>query len=182
MTATLTKSRTYSIDPSHSSLEFIVRHLMISKVRGRFTSFTGTIEVSEDNKMPSRITASIDVSSLDTHEAQRDTHLKSAEFFDLEQYPKIMFESTNISGTDRDFQIMGNLTMHGVKRPITLMGQYTAQATDPWGNERIGYEASGKINRKDFDLLWNQPLETGGVLIGEDVILDLNIEAILTND
>ena len=177
MTTTQT-AKTYALDPSHTTAEFVVRHLMITKVRGRFTSITGTIEVPEGTGVPTSVDVTIDAASVDTHEPQRDAHLKSADFLDAENFAKITFKSTGVDGTGDAFHVRGDLTIRGVTRPVVLDTTFEGRRSDPWGNERIGFEAHTKINRKDFGLAWNQALETGGVVVGDEVKIELNVEAI----
>jgi polyisoprenoid-binding protein YceI len=171
-------AKTYSIDPAHTTAEFVVRHLMITKVRGRFTSITGTIVVPEDTGLPTSVDVTIDAASIDTHEPQRDAHLKSADFLEAETYATITFKSTGVDGTGDAFKVRGDLTIHGVTRPVVLDTTFEGRGSDPWGNDRIGYEAHAKISRKDFGLAWNQALETGGVVVGDEVKIELNVEAI----
>ena len=177
MTATQTTS-TYALDPAHTTAEFVVRHLMISKVRGRFTSVAGTIEVAEGSNVPTAVDVTIGADSIDTREPQRDAHLKSADFLEAETYPAITFKSTGTDGSGDAFKLLGDLTIHGVTRPVVLDATFEGRTNDPWGNERIGYEAHTKISRKDFGLEWNLALETGGVVVGDEVKIELNVEAI----
>jgi polyisoprenoid-binding protein YceI len=177
VTTTLT-TKTYAIDPAHTTAEFVVRHMMISKVRGRFTAVTGTIEVPEGSGVPAAIDVTIDAASIDTREAQRDAHLKSADFLEAEKFGQITFRSTGVDGSGDAFTVRGDLTVHGVTREVVLDTTFEGRRSDPWGNERIGYEAHAKISRKDFGLEWNQALEAGGVLVGDDVKIELNVEAI----
>lgn len=169
----------YALDPSHSTVEFVVRHLMISKVRGRFASFSGQIELAPGSDVPAAINASIDVNSIDTRDEQRDNHLRSADFFEVEAYPAMTFQSTRIEGTSGDFKVYGNLTLHGVTKEVVLQGEFEGRGDDPWGGRRAGYSAHTTINRKDFGLNWNATLETGGVLVSDEVKIELNVEAIL---
>jgi polyisoprenoid-binding protein YceI len=168
----------YALDRSHSSVEFTVRHLMISKVRGRFAGLEGRITVDQSN-LPVAVSATIDSASIDTREEQRDAHLRSADFFDVEKYPSLSFESTHVSGTAADFTIYGNLTIHGITREVNLQGSFEGRGRDPWGGERAGYSAHTTINRKDFGLTWNAALETGGVVVGDEIKIELNVEAVL---
>jgi polyisoprenoid-binding protein YceI len=177
LTATQTTA-TYALDPAHTTAEFVVRHLMISKVRGRFTSVAGTIEVAEGSHVPTSVDVTIDAGSIDTREPQRDAHLKSTDFLEAETYPAITFKSTGIDGSGDAFKVLGDLTIHGVTRPVVLDATFEGRTNDPWGNERIGFEAHAKISRKDFGLEWNQALETGGVVVGDEVKIELNVEAI----
>jgi polyisoprenoid-binding protein YceI len=175
----LQEQTTYTVDPAHSTVEFIVRHLMIAKVRGRFTTFTGQVDVPSGSDVPSSISATIEAASIDTREEQRDGHLRSADFFDAEKFPQLTFNSTRIHGEPDDFTIDGDLTIHGVTHAVKLNGTFEGRATDPWGNARIGYAAHGKISRKEFGLTWNAALETGGVAISDEVRLELNVEVLL---
>jgi polyisoprenoid-binding protein YceI len=179
MTAQLQEKTLYRVDPAHTTAEFVVRHLMITKVRGRFTAVDGQAELAPGNDLPISVRATIDAASIDTREEQRDAHLRSADFFDVEKFPQLTFESTRIAGTPDDFTIDGKLTIHGVTRDVTLNGSFEGRVTDPWGGERVGYAAYGKINRKDFGLNWNAALETGGVVVGDEVRIELNVEAVL---
>lgn len=169
----------YALDPSHSTVEFIVKHLMISKVRGRFAAFQGAIELAPGSDLPQAITANIEAASIDTREAQRDAHLKSADFFDVENFPNLTFESTRIEGTPDAFRVRGNLMIHGVTREVELAGSFEGRGADPWGGQRVGYSAHATISRKDYGLTWNAALETGGVVVGDEVRIELNVEGIL---
>ncbi len=177
-TNTSTSSQAYAIDPAHTTVEFVVRHMMIAKVRGRFTSVKGTIDVPAGSNIPSAVDVTVDAASIDTREEQRDGHLKSADFFDVEKYPQITFRSTAIEGSGDAFTVRGDLSIHGVTREIALDTTFEGRGSDPWGNERIGYEAHGKISRKDFGLNWNQALEAGGVLVGDEIKIEISAEAI----
>jgi len=178
ITETSAQTRTYALDPAHSSVAFVVRHMMIAKVRGHFNTVSGTIELPPAGHVPARIQASVDVASIDTREPQRDGHLKSPDFFDAETYPQLTFRSARIAGAEESFRIFGDLTIHGTTREVVFEAAFEGTGTDPWGNERLGYEARATINRKDFGLNWNQALETGGVLVGDEVRIELSIEAI----
>jgi polyisoprenoid-binding protein YceI len=172
----------YILDRAHTTVEFVVRHLMIAKVRGRFTSFDGQIELAPGSDLPISIAATIDAASIDTREEQRDGHLRSSDFFEVETYPHIIFESDRIIGAPQDFTVYGKLTIRGITRDLELHGSFEGRATDPWGGSRVGYAAYGTINRKDFGLNWNTALETGGVLVGDEVRIELNVEAALAHD
>ncbi|MBD5633702.1 MAG: YceI family protein [Candidatus Eremiobacteraeota bacterium] len=176
--ATTSATHVYAIDPAHSSAEFVVRHLMISKVRGRFTGVAGTIEVGDGGQLPTSIQATLETGSISTSEAQRDGHLKSPDFFHAEKYPQIVFKSTKISGSADGFVVHGDLTISGQTQPVELKATFEGQTIDPWGNQRLGYEAHGKLSRKDFGLVWNQTLETGGVAVSDEVKIELSIEAV----
>ena len=176
-TATATAVRTLEIDRSHSEVTFQVRHLL-SKVRGRFTDFTGTIEFDESNPQNSRIDVTIQAGSIDTAEADRDKHLRSADFFDIEKYPTLTFVSTSITRRGGNtFDVAGDLTIHGVTRQVTLPASFLGAAQDPWGNTRFVFESELTLNRKDFGLTWNAALETGGFLVGDEVKVALSIQA-----
>ena len=175
---TTTGTRTYKIDKSHSEAIFQVRHLL-TKVRGRFTDFEGAIEFNDSAPEQSSVHFTITAKSIDTAEADRDTHLRSADFFDIDTYPQITFISTRIAkrGTET-YDVTGNLTMHGVTKEIVLPVAHLGKAKDPWGNERLGFEAETTLNRKEFGLNWNAALETGGFLVGDEVKVSLQIQAV----
>ncbi|HXD16980.1 MAG TPA: YceI family protein [Vicinamibacterales bacterium] len=177
-TATSTKTTTYSIDKAHSEATFQVRHLL-TKVRGRFSDFEGTIEYDELNPERSLVTVTIQAAGIDTNERDRDAHLRSADFFDVEQFPTLTFRGTTIARKgDQRFDVTGDLTMHGVTRPVTFDVTFLGKAKDPWGNERIAFEADAAVNRKDFGLNWNAALETGGFLVGDEVKISLSVQAV----
>lgn len=176
--ATATTTRTFIIDKAHSEAVFQVRHL-ITKVRGRFSNFEGTVEFNEDRPELSSVKVSVDASSIDTSEPDRDKHLRSADFFGVETYPTLTFESTKVRKTaGSKFDVTGDLTIHGVTKEVTLPVTFIGLAKDPWGKERAGFETEVTINRKDFGLLWNAALETGGFLVGDDVKINLSIQAV----
>jgi polyisoprenoid-binding protein YceI len=181
MTTTSTGTRSYVIDPAHSSAHFAVRHLMISKVRGTFRTIAGSIELPADGPIPVAISATVEAASIDTRDAQRDGHLKSADFFDVEKFPQLHFTSTKIEplGATR-FKAIGELEIRGAKRSVTIDAEVSGQGKDPWGNARVAFEATARINRKDFGLVWNQALETGGVAVGDEVDITLDVESIPT--
>jgi polyisoprenoid-binding protein YceI len=176
---TTTTTRTYAIDPAHSEVGFAVRHLMISKVRGNFTGFTGTVTLGPDSDIPTQIDGVVDVTSVDTREEKRDGHLRSADFFDAENHPKMTFTSTSITGSGTDFTAVGDLTIRGTTKSVTLKGEVGGHTTDPWGNDRIGFSATGRINRKDFAVSFNQALETGGVMVSDEVDIALEVSAVV---
>ena len=169
---------TWTIDPVHSEVGFSVRHMMVSKVRGRFAKFEGTI-VTAENPLESKVTASIDLSSIDTNNEQRDNHIRSAHFFDVEHYPTMTFSSTSLEAVGDHFRLTGDLTLHGVTRPVTLDLEVNGFGPDPYGGTRAGFSASGEINRNDFGIDIAMPLDGGGVVVGEKVTLHLEIEAVL---
>ncbi|WP_250444430.1 YceI family protein [Actinotalea sp. C106] len=170
-------SGTWAVDASHSEASFSVRHAGIAKVRGTVAITEGTILVGEDLTVTS-VTAALDASSIDTRDANRDGHLKSADFFDVENHPTWTFASTTITADGEDYAIEGDLTIHGVTRPVTLKTEFGGTATDPFGNARAGYSATTEISRKDFGLTWNAALETGGVLVGDTVKITIEVSAI----
>lgn len=171
---------TYKIDPAHSSAQFVVRHMMITNVRGGFSDVQGTIELDPANPSASRIEAVIDASKINTLDVQRDTHLRSQDFLNVEQYPTITFKSTKLTPAgEGEWKVTGDLTIHGVTREVVLNVEGpTAEGRDPFGNVRVGASATTKIKRSDFGLTWNAALETGGILIGDDLKIELEISAI----
>jgi len=177
-TTTDTATRTYKIDKSHSEAVFQVRHL-VTKVRGRFDDFEGTIQINEDRPELSSVEFTIRAASIDTNEKDRDTHLRSADFFDVEKFPTITFRSTRISRkSDESSDVIGDLTIHGVTKEVTLPVTHLGKAKDPWGKERVGFESELTLNRKDYGLTWNAPLEIGGFLVGDEVKVSVSIQAV----
>ena len=169
----------YEIDPVHSSVHFSVRHMMVSNVRGEFTKISGVIAYDAQNPAATTVEATIDVASINTRDAQRDTHLKSPDFLDLEKFPAITFKSTKIEPAEGGGKLTGDLTIHGVTRSITLdIEGPTPEVKDPWGKQRSGASATARLSRKDFGLTWNAALETGGVLVGDEVKITIDIEAV----
>jgi polyisoprenoid-binding protein YceI len=168
---------TWQLDTTHSSITFSIRHLVISKVRGRFGKWTGSVR-SENDLAGSYVEAQIDAASIDTNDPQRDTHLRSADFFDVERFPEITFAADRIEplGQDR-YRVTGELNMHGVTRQVTLHVEETGRVKDPWGNDRIGFSATTTIDRKDFGLTFNQVLDAGGMALGDKVEIAIEIEA-----
>jgi polyisoprenoid-binding protein YceI len=170
---------TYQIDPAHSSFAFIARHAMVTKVRGSFPEFDGTLSIDADDPTRSSASLRIVAASITTGNAQRDGHLRSNDFFDMENFPEITFHSTGIEATGEDtFKITGDLTIKGITKPVTLDAEYTGSVVDPYDNVRIGLAAKTVVNRKDWGVSWNAPLEAGGVLVSEKVTLDIDISAI----
>ena len=176
-TVTSTKTTTYAIDKAHSEATFQVRHLL-TKVRGHFSDFEGTIEYNEADPERSVVNITIQAASVDTRERDRDNHLRSADFFDVEKFPTLTFRNTAITRKGERFDVAGDLTIRGVTRPVTFDVTSLGKARDPWGNERIAFEAEATINRKDFGLNWNAALETGGFLVGDEVKISLSAQAI----
>jgi polyisoprenoid-binding protein YceI len=175
---TMTGTTTWKIDPVHSHAQFKVKHMMISNVKGEFTGVSGSLKLDGNDIRNSKVEASIDGTTLNTRDAQRDGHLKSPDFLDVEKYPALTFKSSNITNKgDGELAVEGELTIHGVTRKVVFEVEEMSPATkDPWGNSRIGLSATTKINRKDFGLTWNSALETGGVLVGDEVTITLDVE------
>ena len=178
ITETLPATGTWTIDPSHSEVSFKVRHLGISKTRGRFGSFRGDIVVA-DQPEQSRVAVEIDAASVDTKDAGRDEHLRGADFFDAESFPTLTFVTTGVEQRGGQWIVSGDLTIRGVTKPVVLETELAGVVADPWGNERVGFVASTEVNREDFGLTWNAALETGGLLVGKTVQIDLEVEAVL---
>jgi polyisoprenoid-binding protein YceI len=177
MTTTATAVRTFAIDQAHSEAIFQVRHL-VTKVRGRFTDLGGTIAFDEAAPERSTVAFTIQAASIDTGTPDRDAHLRSEDFFHAEKHPAITFLSTSIRALGGDaYEVTGDLTMRGVTRRISMPVTYLGKAKDPWGNEKIGFEAETALNRKDFGLTWNAALETGGFLVGDEVKISVSIQA-----
>ena len=175
-TLTLPAAGTWTIDPAHTTVGFSARHLMAARVRGSFKSFSGVIEVGETPETSS-VSVSIDAESIDTGVADRDTHLRSADFLDVENHPTLEFASTEIRPVTGGFEVDGTLTIRGVSRPVTLDMQYSGVIQDPWGNDKSIFSATTKVNREDFGLTLNAPLEAGGWLVGKDVEIEIEVEA-----
>ena len=169
---------TWSIDPSHSSVEFSVRHL-VGKVRGQFRTYSGTLSVGED-ALASGVEASIDLGSVDTGDEKRDAHLRSPDFFDVERYPHMTFRSTSVEARRDGYRVIGELSLRDVTRPVVLDLEYHGISQDPWGGTRAGFTASTELSRKEFGLEWNVALETGGFLVGDKVKVTLEIQAVLS--
>jgi polyisoprenoid-binding protein YceI len=177
-TAASTAVRQFVVDPSHSEVHFQVRHLL-TRVRGRFSSFEGDVQYDAAQPEQSAARFVIQAASIDTNEAKRDAHLRSADFFETDTYPTLSFVSGAIQKVSGDrFDIHGDLTIHGVTRPVVLQATLLGTASDPWGNERLAIEAETTINRKDFGLNWNAALETGGFLVGDDVKIEVSLQAV----
>jgi polyisoprenoid-binding protein YceI len=177
---TQSASSVYDIDPAHSSAHFSVRHMMISNVKGEFTKVSGTVTFNPSNPAETRVEATVDAASVHTRDEQRDTHLKSADFFDVANFPEIRFVNRSVEPHGSgEYLVKGDLTIHGVTKGVTLRVEGpTPEVKDPWGNLRAGATATTKINRKDFGLNFNVPLESGGVLVGEEISITLEVELI----
>ena len=172
------RNERWEIDSSHSSVHFSVRHLVIAKVRGSFGRWSGTVQVPDGDFSKATVAVTIDASSIETGVADRDTHLKSADFFDVAQYPELRFVAKRIEGSGADVDVVGDLTIKGITREVVLRVEQLGQAKDPWGNQRAAFSAKTSIDRKDFGLTWQQLLETGGLMVGERVEIEAEIQAV----
>ena len=179
-TTATSRLSTWKIDPSHSVAEFKVRHMMISYVKGKFSGLSGVLKLDENDYTHSTVEVSIPAASVSTVDDKLNAHLKEADFFDVEKFPTLTFKSTSIRSLgDRDYEVSGDLTIRGVTKSVTLsVNDLSGPSKDPWGNQRIGLSASAKINRKDFGFVWNAPLEFGGVLVGDEVTITLDVQFI----
>ena len=170
-------AETYDVDQAHSTVSFQVRHLGISKVRGWFAGFDGSIEYDPSNVAATKIKGTIDATTVDTRNEKRDEHLRGEDFFHTEEHPTFTFESTSVEPTgDTTAKVTGNLTMRGVTKPVTLDAEYLGATTDPWGNRKAGFSATGMLNRKDWGIVWNKVLDAGGLTVGDEIQLELEIE------
>lgn len=182
-TATATSTTavsTWNIDPAHSAAEFKVRHMMISNVKGKFSGLSGVLKLDESDYTHSAVEVSIPTASVSTVDDKLDAHLKAADFFDVEKFPTLTFNSTSIrSNGGRDYEVTGDLTIRGITKSVTLsVSDVSAPSKDPWGNQRIGLSGTAKIDRRDFGLVWNTPLEFGGMLVGDEVAITLDVQFI----
>ena len=168
----------WKLDPTHTVVEFSAKHLMISTVKGRIADIEGTINIDEKNPRNPSVEATLKTASIDTRTDQRDDHLRSGDFLNVEKYPEIKFRSTRFDGDRKAFKLTGDLTIRDVTRPITLDVEFEGQTKDPWGGERVGFSAKGKIDRRDFGLTWNQVLEAGGVAVGNEIKIGIEVEAV----
>jgi polyisoprenoid-binding protein YceI len=179
--ATLGSVTTWQVDPAHTHVEFAVKHLMIATVRGRFSDVTGTVIVPDGDFSRAQVEATVNVASVDTREPQRDAHLKSPDFFEADKYPTMTFRSRRVENASRDtnqYRLIGELTLHGITKEVALEVTFEGVAKDPYGNNRAGFSATGKLNRKDFGLGWNQLLETGGVVVGDEVKISIDSQVV----
>ncbi|MEP9404956.1 YceI family protein [Peribacillus frigoritolerans] len=168
----------WTVDPTHSAIEFSVKHMMIAKVKGSFNKFEASILANPSDLTTAEIDFTVEVASIDTRNADRDNHLRSADFFDVEKNPTLTFKSTKIVKTDEDeYDVTGNVTLNGVTKEETFSITFEGQGKDPWGNEKAGFSGKGKVKRSDYGLTYNAALETGGVLIGDQITLTIEIEA-----
>lgn len=176
--ATIPNAGTFNLDPAHTTVGFVARHLMVSKVRGSFTKATGVVTIAED-PLKSTVEVEIDASSIDTGAPDRDGHLKSPDFLHVEEHPVLTFKSTSVeSFKGGEFKLLGDLTIHGVTKQVELDVEFEGVAKSPWGQEVIGFSATTEIDREEFAMTWNQALETGGVLIGKKVKIEIGAEAV----
>ena len=178
-TVPTTLTGTYTLDPTHSRIGFVARHAMVTKVRGSFNEFEGTGYLDADDPASSRLELTIRAASIDTRNADRDGHLRSNDFFDMDNHPEIRFVSTSVEEVDpENYRVTGDLTIKGVTKPVTVDFEYTGAAVDPFGNHRVGLEGTATVNRKDWGVNWNAALEAGGVLVSEKVTLEFDVSAI----
>lgn len=181
----MARTMTWQIDPAHSTIEFAVKHMMFTTVRGRFESFNGAVEVNQQNPNQSRVEVTIDAGSIDTGVADRDAHLRSPDFLDTERYSTITFRSTRIEGAYQNgdrFRITGDLEIRGQSMPVTLDVTFEGLGKDPWGTQRAGFSTRAEIDRRDWGLRWNQALETGGVLVANSVKIQVEAQAVAQED
>lgn len=174
---------TWKIDPAHTLVEFTAKHMMITNVRGRFADVEGSVQVDEENANDSSVSVELDAASIDTRVEQRDQHLRSADFLNVEEFPKVTFRSTKVEGASfepgKSFRVVGDLTIRGTTREVVLDATFEGRGRDPWGGERVSFSADTKIDRRDFGLTWNAALETGGVLVGNDLKIHVEAQAVL---
>jgi polyisoprenoid-binding protein YceI len=169
----------FQIDNAHTQIQFAVRHMMISKVRGEFTKFSGSVELNVEQPERTTVDVAVDLASINTRDAQRDGHLRSADFFDVEKYPAMQFKSTNVQVLNKkQARLTGDLTIRDVTKPLTLDVEFVGSAKSPWGATSYGFAAKAKINREDWGLVWNVALETGGWLVGKDVEIEVDVELV----
>lgn len=177
-----TTSSTWTLDPAHTLVEFAAKHLMIATVKGRFSDVSGTIHIDETDPTASSVDAVIKAASIDTRTDQRDAHLKSADFLEVQRYPEITFRSTKVERAgDAHYRVTGNLTIHGVTKPVVLDVHDEGRTKDPWGGERAGFSATTRIDRRDFGLTWSQVVESGGLVVGNEIRITLEVEATRTS-
>jgi polyisoprenoid-binding protein YceI len=177
MTTPVAATAPWQIDAAHTEIEFSVRHLMVSNVKGRFADPVGTVTYDPASPTSVQVDVTVPIATIDTRNAQRDAHLRSADFFDAEHFPDMVFRGTRIDGdVTGDFKLTGDLTIHSTTHEVTLDVHFEGRVDDPWGNDRVGFSATGKINRQDFQVKWNQAIEAGGVVVGDDVKLIINVE------
>lgn len=176
--AVYAESARWSLDPDHSTIEFRVAHMIVSKTSGRFTDYAGFIDMDAEAGTVTAIEATIKAGSVNTNHEKRDAHIRNVDFLDVEHYPTIIFKMKSYKKAAEGFIAVGDLTLHGVTKEVTLAGQYNGATKDPWGNTRAGFSAEGKLNRKDFGMIWNKTLDSGGLVVGDEVQIRLEIECI----
>jgi polyisoprenoid-binding protein YceI len=174
----MSRLTTWTIDPSHSHLEFGVRHLMISTVKGRFADFSGIIQLDPADLTTAKLDVTVNTASIDTRTADRDSHLRSADFFDVETYPTLTYAGRRVEKVGDGYRVVGDLTIRGVTREVPLAVSLEGEVKDPWGNQRVAFAATTRINRADFGLVWNTALETGGVVVSDEVKISIDVELI----
>ncbi len=168
----------WTVDPEHSAVEFRVAHMVVSKTAGRFMEYQGVVDMDAESGTFKAIEATIKTASVNTNHEKRDAHLRNADFFDVEKYPTMTYKMKSYKKTAEGYQAVGELSLHGVTKDITLTGTFNGVAKDPWGNTRAGFTGEGKINRKDFGMVWNKALDSGGLVVGDEVLIKLDIEVI----
>ena len=178
-TASPTSKTTWKLDPSHSTIEFVAKHMMITTVKGRFTEFDGTIVADEQNIADSKVDVVMKAASLDTRSDQRDQHLRSPDFLHVEEFQDVTFHSTRVEGTKEHFKVTGDLTIRGTTKPMTLDVTFEGEGKDPWGGTRASFSAHGKFDRRDYGLTWNVALETGGILVSNEVKINIEAQVVL---
>ncbi len=181
MTAAIAPTTSWKIDPTHSMVEFSAKHMMFTTVKGRLADLDGTVTVTGTTPDTASVQATMKAASIDTRTEQRDQHLRSADFLDADNFPDVTFKSTTIEGPKEKFTMTGDLTIRGTTRPITLDVTYEGAGKDPWGGERMGFSATGKFDRREFGLVWNQTLEAGGILVSNDVKIQIDAQVVRGN-
>jgi polyisoprenoid-binding protein YceI len=177
-TASAPAATSWKLDPTHSSIEFSAKHMMITTVKGRFAEFEGIVTGDRQSPASASVNVTIQAASIDTRTEQRDAHLRSADFLDVETYPTITFRSTKVEGTKERFTLTGDLTIRGITKPVALDVTLEGHGTDPWGGTRAGFSATGRIDRREFGLVWNQALETGGLLVSNEIKLQIEAQLV----
>ena len=178
MTTAAATTANWKLDPTHSSVEFSAKHMMFTTVKGRFADIDGTVTVNGDSPADASVDVTMKAASIDTRTDARDQHLRSADFLDVDRYPEVTFKSTKIDGSHDRFSLTGDLTIRDVTRPVTLDVTYEGAGNDPWGGRRMGFSASGKFDRRDFGLTWNQALEAGGVLVSNEIKIQIDVQLV----
>lgn len=177
-TAAYAEPARWNLDPEHSTIEFRVTHMVVSKTTGSFMDYTGFVDMNADDGTVTAIESTIKAGSVNTNHVKRDAHLRNADFLDVEHYPTITYKMKSYKKTTEGFTAVGDLTLHGVTKNVTLSGRYNGATRDPWGNDRAGFSAEGKLNRKDFGMVWNKTLDSGGLVVSDEVQIRLDIECI----